>query len=83
MDDFKTLNEAVINGNIPTAVKETQKALDEGQEIRRIIDSGLIAAMDEVGERFSKGQLFVPQMLRSGHEARFQPHPSRIQYAFL
>jgi 5-methyltetrahydrofolate--homocysteine methyltransferase len=65
MKDFKTLNEAVISGNIPTAVKETQKALDEGQEIREIIDNGLIAAMDEVGERFSKGQLFVPQMLRS------------------
>ncbi|MFN2111738.1 MAG: B12-binding domain-containing protein, partial [Anaerolineales bacterium] len=26
---------------------------------------GLIAAMDEVGDNFSKGKLFVPQMLRS------------------
>ena len=65
MSDFKTLNEAVIKGDIQTAVTETQKALDAGQEIRGIIDNGLIAAMDEVGERFSKGQLFVPQMLRS------------------
>jgi 5-methyltetrahydrofolate--homocysteine methyltransferase len=65
MSDFKTLNEAVIKGDIQTAVTETQKALDAGQEVRGIIDNGLIAAMDEVGERFSKGQLFVPQMLRS------------------
>jgi len=65
MSDFKTLNEAVIKGDVQTALTETQKALDAGQEVRGIIDNGLIAAMDEVGERFSKGQLFVPQMLRS------------------
>jgi 5-methyltetrahydrofolate--homocysteine methyltransferase len=29
------------------------------------VDKGLIAAMDEVGDRFSKGLIFVPQMLRS------------------
>ena len=65
MGNFSILNEAVIKGDIQTAVTETQKALDGGQEVRGIIDNGLIAAMDEVGERFSKGQLFVPQMLRS------------------
>jgi len=65
MSDFKTLNEAVIKGDIQTAVTETQSALDSGQVIQDIIDNGLIAAMDEVGEKFSKGQLFVPQMLRS------------------
>lgn len=65
MSDFKTLNEAVIKGDIQTAVAETQSALDSGQVIQDIIDNGLIAAMDEVGEKFSTGQLFVPQMLRS------------------
>lgn len=65
MSDFKILNEAVIKGNIQTAVTETQSALDSGQVIQDIIDNGLIAAMDEVGEKFSTGQLFVPQMLRS------------------
>lgn len=65
MSDFKTLNEAVMKGDIQTAVAETQSVLDSGQVIQDIIDNGLIAAMDEVGEKFSTGQLFVPQMLRS------------------
>jgi 5-methyltetrahydrofolate--homocysteine methyltransferase len=65
MGDFTILNEAVIKGDVQTAVTETQKALDASHEVRGIIDNGLIAAMDEVGERFSKGQMFVPQMLRS------------------
>lgn len=65
MSDFTILNDAVIKGDKQTAVTETQKALDAGEEVQGIIDYGLIAAMDEVGERFSKGQMFVPQMLRS------------------
>ena len=65
MGEFTVLNEAVIKGDKQTAVTETQKALDAGEEVQGIIDSGLTAAMDEVGEKFSRGQLFVPQMLRS------------------
>jgi 5-methyltetrahydrofolate--homocysteine methyltransferase len=59
------LIEAVIKGDIKTAVAETQSALDADGKARDILDKGLIAAMDEVGGRFTKGQMFVPQMLRS------------------
>jgi corrinoid protein of di/trimethylamine methyltransferase len=65
MSDFDTLFQAVVKGDIKSAVAETQKAVDAGTSIQEILDRGLIAAMDEVGERFSKGALFVPQMLRS------------------
>ncbi len=65
MSEFKVLSEAVIKGDVNTAVAETQKALDSGAGPQDILDNGLIAAMDDVGERFSKGLIFVPQMLRS------------------
>ena len=65
MGDLKALGEAVIKGDPKAAVAETQAALDAGTKVRDILDRGLIAAMDEVGERFSRGQIFVPQMLRS------------------
>ena len=65
MHDFKKLNDAVIKGDIKTALAETQSALDADVNANDILHDGLIAAMDEVGERFSKGQMFVPQMLRS------------------
>ena len=65
MSDFQALSEAVMSGDIQTAVAETQSALDAGSNAQDILDNGLIAAMDKVGERFSKGQMFVPQMLRS------------------
>ena len=79
MSDFKALSEAVHKGDIPTAVAETQKALDAGTGVQDILDNGLIATMDEVGENFSKGTIFVPQMLRSAKTMQecmklIQPH---------
>ena len=79
MAEFKVLSESVIKGDIKTAVDETQKALDAGENVQSIIDDGLIRAMDDVGERFSKGQIFVPQMLRSAKTMQecmklIQPH---------
>jgi len=65
MSEYKALIEAVIKGDIKTAVAETQSALDADGKARDILDKGLIAAMDEVGQRFTKGLMFVPQMLRS------------------
>jgi len=65
MSDFKALSESVVKGDIKIAVAETQSALDAGVSVQDILDKGLIATMDEVGERYSKGLIFVPQMLRS------------------
>jgi 5-methyltetrahydrofolate--homocysteine methyltransferase len=65
MSEFKALTEAVIKGDVNKAVSETQEAIDAGSNAQAIVDDGLIVAMDEVGDRFSKGIIFVPQMLRS------------------
>jgi 5-methyltetrahydrofolate--homocysteine methyltransferase len=65
MNEFKTLNDAVLKGDMNAAMEETRNALDAGISVQDLLDKGLIAAMDDVGERFATGLLFVPQMLRS------------------
>ena len=65
MSDFKELSEAVNKGDTKTALVEAQKALDAGNSAEDILNKGLITAMNEVGDKFSKGLLFVPQMLRA------------------
>ena len=65
MSNLDALSAAVLKGDIKAAVEETGKAVDAGIPVQEILDVGLIAAMDDVGDRFSKGQMFVPQMLRS------------------
>jgi len=54
---------AVLAFDEATAVAKTQAEIDAGTAIETILNDGLIGAMDEVGERFSAGELFVPEML--------------------
>jgi 5-methyltetrahydrofolate--homocysteine methyltransferase len=62
---FEALNEAVIKGAMDEAKKESQKLMEAGEDPQTILNQGLIAAMDIVGDRFAQGKIFVPQMLRS------------------
>lgn len=63
--DFEALTQCVIKGDMDGAAALTQKAIDAGGDAQQILDQGLIAAMDVVGQKFAQGTLFVPQMLRS------------------
>ena len=54
---------AVMAFDQATVTAKTQTELDGGTDIGTILNDGLISAMDEVGERFSAGELFVPEML--------------------
>lgn len=54
---------AVIGLDKKSVVGLVQAEMDKGTEITTILQEGLIAALDEVGERFSKGDMFLPEML--------------------
>ncbi len=62
---FDSLQQAVIAGEAEETARLVQQHLDEGLEALDILDNGLIAAMDDVGARFSAGELFIPEMLVS------------------
>ena len=54
---------AVLAFDEATVKAKTQAELDAGTDLGRILNEGLIQAMDDVGEKFSAGDLFVPEML--------------------
>jgi len=56
---------AVMAFQIDQVKTLTQAELDAGTDVSIILNEGLISAMDRVGERFSAGDLFVPEMLRA------------------
>jgi 5-methyltetrahydrofolate--homocysteine methyltransferase len=56
---------AVIGYDEPRVVSLTQTELEAGTDIGTILNDGLISAMDDVGDRFSTGELFVPEMLKA------------------
>jgi len=62
---YEQLSTVVLKGNEVATPDLVQKALDEGMVPKEILDSGLIVGMNEVGARFKRGQMFVPEVLMS------------------
>ncbi len=60
LDDIK---QSVIDGNLETTEVGVKRALDENFDPEAILMQGLIPAMAEVGERFERQELYVPEML--------------------
>jgi len=59
------IKEAVIKGNRKDIEAMVQQAVDAGVDPNAIINHALIAAMDVVGQSFSDGDMFVPEMMVS------------------
>jgi len=60
---IKDIYAAVLEFDSDQVVKLVKDEISRGTEIQVILNDGLISAMDEVGKRFSEGELFVPEML--------------------
>lgn len=58
----------VLTGNKRGIVKDTEKAVKEGNSPRQILDEILMPAINEVGDLFDKGKYFLPQLI-AGAEA--------------
>jgi len=75
---------AVIDMDNDTVVEGVQAELDKGTDISKILNEGLIGAMDEVGRRFSEGEFFVPEMLMAAKAMKagldvLKPHLAKGQ----
>lgn len=62
---FSGIKEALKKGDRAGAAELVKKALDSGVEIRKIMDEALIAGMEEIGARFKKNEIFIPEVLIS------------------
>ena len=63
MTDLKGLAEAVIRGDMNAACELTKAAIDEGLEPKEILDKGLVAGMNEIGEGFKNNRIYIPEVL--------------------
>jgi 5-methyltetrahydrofolate--homocysteine methyltransferase len=60
---YERLSTAVLEGKEDRVPRLVQKALDEGLPPKDILDNGLVVGMNEVGARFKRGDMFVPEVL--------------------
>jgi corrinoid protein of di/trimethylamine methyltransferase len=62
-DLFDAMRQSVIDGDPDVAVELAQRALAEGLDPLDAIDKGYVPGLHEVGDEFSKGNMFLPEMM--------------------
>jgi len=68
--NLSTLSDAVIAGDSSQVTELTKQALDENLGVSVIINNGLIAGMNVIGERFKNNEIFIPEVMMSAHAMR-------------
>jgi len=65
MPDFQNMIDTLIEGDENKLTNLVQYTLDEGVSAKEILEKGLMAGMDIVGEKMEAEELFIPEVLRS------------------
>ena len=65
MSYLEDIKSAIVEGRHAEIEEMVSKLIKQGVDLNELINQGMIAAMDVVGERFASGQIFVPEMLVS------------------
>ena len=63
MVDLIKIKDRVIEGEVDEVRDMVKKAVDEGQEAKRIVNEAFLPAMSIVGDKYEKGEFFLPEMV--------------------
>jgi 5-methyltetrahydrofolate--homocysteine methyltransferase len=64
-DILQDIKNALMKGDRVGVAKLTNDALDKGMQIKNILDEGLIAGMEIIGNKFKRNEVFIPEVLIS------------------
>jgi 5-methyltetrahydrofolate--homocysteine methyltransferase len=60
------LRASIVNGNPEAAGEMTRKALQAGEKAENILREALISGIHEVGEKFGRNEIYLPELLVAG-----------------
>ncbi len=63
---FKEATEAILNGKADRAVEVAKRGIDEGIDPLVLMEQGFIPGINQVGDLFEKGRLFLPAIIYNG-----------------
>jgi len=64
---FKEAIEAILKGDTGRATDIAKQGLDEGLNPLELMDKGFIPGINQVGDQFEAGRLFLPQLVYSAN----------------
>lgn len=65
MEILKKVIDKIIEGNIAEVESLTKQAMEQKADIQKIMNEGFIPGLDVVGEKYTAGEFFLPEMLVS------------------
>ncbi len=63
MTDFEALKTAITKGKRADVVAIVTAAIAEKEDVNKILDLGMIPAMRDIGDKFSRNEAYVPELL--------------------
>lgn len=66
MEIVKQIVDKVIEGNIAEVESLTKEAIEHKLDVQRIMDEGFVPGLLVVGDKYTDGELFLPEMLIAG-----------------
>jgi len=70
MNECHPLTQAIISGKRKEIPDLVQQCLDAGETAAEIVENRLVPGMAEVGDRFKRNEIFVPEMLIAARAMR-------------
>lgn len=63
MELLERISESLQKGKAKDVKAMVQQAVDEGMDVKDILEKGLLAGMDVVGAKFKNNEVYVPEVL--------------------
>jgi corrinoid protein of di/trimethylamine methyltransferase len=65
-DLFQSMAQSIIDGEAEVAAQLAQEAIDRGIDPLEAINQGFVVGVDHVGDQFSCGNAFLPELVMAG-----------------
>lgn len=66
MENLEMIRECIFKGDRDGAAQYTQSELDKNTPWSDILEKAMIPAMDQIGEEFSRGNAYLPELIAAG-----------------
>jgi corrinoid protein of di/trimethylamine methyltransferase len=63
---FDAMAQSIIEGEPETAEELAQQAIEQGIDPLEAINKGFVIGVNEVGDQFSRGDMFLPELVAAG-----------------
>jgi len=63
---FQKMAQSIIDGDSEVAIELAQQAVEQGTDPLEAISQGFVLGVNKVGEAFSNGDTFLPELVMAG-----------------